>query len=347
MTPEVEQTSPLSSFAVVDDCITTASKIKARLVARKLSWDENAATAMELFYTGNDLFHAGHYDQAADYYAEASALDTTELIYPATWAALELKRHRYDRVEIAATLALKIHPRFMSARYVRLQGRKASGLYKSALQDARACLRINPESIDAEQEIHELELMLQNRVQLAPTSDNENKHFEFQSDNLTDHPHENEVPTKFSAEDWSDTEDSMHVGNDIPCRYYNHNGCARGEHCKFSHAFDVFSVRDRLGQNICLFYLVGICKFGGRCNYSHSKSALPEDGWWNEPEAVRQKAESLESLGKSGFFRQEIVKKRKDWWRTTNKGRNPFQKQKKTKERRGGIPPTSEYSGTK
>ncbi|KAH9059674.1 hypothetical protein EDB87DRAFT_754517 [Lactarius vividus] len=37
-----------------------------------------------------------------------------------------------------------------------------------------------------------------------------------------------------------------HEGNGIHCRYDNHDGCTRGVECKFSHAPDHKSVRDRL-----------------------------------------------------------------------------------------------------
>lgn len=44
----------------------------------------------------------------------------------------------------------------------------------------------------------------------------------------------------------SDSSDWNHEGNGFPCRYYNHDGCTRGVECKYSHAPDHKSVRDRL-----------------------------------------------------------------------------------------------------
>jgi len=44
----------------------------------------------------------------------------------------------------------------------------------------------------------------------------------------------------------SDSSDWNHGGNDIPCRFYNHDGCKRGNACGYSHAPDHKSVRDRL-----------------------------------------------------------------------------------------------------
>jgi hypothetical protein len=40
------------------------------------------------------------------------------------------------------------------------------------------------------------------------------------------------------------------------------------------------------GKNVCIYYLLGNCKFGDvRCIYSHSKRYL-DDGWWNHEEDV-------------------------------------------------------------
>lgn len=44
----------------------------------------------------------------------------------------------------------------------------------------------------------------------------------------------------------SETSDFEHKGNAIPCRFYNHDGCKNGPKCKFSHAPDSRSVRDKL-----------------------------------------------------------------------------------------------------
>src|SRR5262245_55283030 len=55
----------------------------------------------------------------------------------------------------------------------------------------------------------------------------------------------------YDGEKWdqasdSDSSDCLHTGNGISCRFYNHDGCARGENCRFSHAPDNKSVRDKL-----------------------------------------------------------------------------------------------------
>ena len=45
---------------------------------------------------------------------------------------------------------------------------------------------------------------------------------------------------------YSDSSDCLHVGNGVPCRFYNHAGCVRGAECAFSHAPDERSIRDEL-----------------------------------------------------------------------------------------------------
>lgn len=52
--------------------------------------------------------------------------------------------------------------------------------------------------------------------------------------------------TKVELESVSDSSDWNHEGNGIPCRFHNHDGCLRGADCRFSHAPDHKSVRDRL-----------------------------------------------------------------------------------------------------
>lgn len=51
---------------------------------------------------------------------------------------------------------------------------------------------------------------------------------------------------KLEIASFSDSSDCNHRGNGIPCRFYNHEGCTRGNQCMFSHAPDEKSVRDDL-----------------------------------------------------------------------------------------------------
>ena len=65
--------------------------------------------------------------------------------------------------------------------------------------------------------------------------------------------------TKAELESVSDSSDWNHEGNRIPCRFYNHDGCMRGNECRFSHAPDHKSVRDRL----CVLFLLTFRLRGG------------------------------------------------------------------------------------
>ena len=51
---------------------------------------------------------------------------------------------------------------------------------------------------------------------------------------------------KLELESASDSSDWNHEGNGIACKFYNRDGCLRGSDCRFSHAPDHKSVRDRL-----------------------------------------------------------------------------------------------------
>jgi hypothetical protein len=55
-------------------------------------------------------------------------------------------------------------------------------------------------------------------------------------------PSFHDAPIEYEPD--SDTEDSLHEGDGIPCRAYNHNDCSG--HCGRSHAPNDLSVRDEL-----------------------------------------------------------------------------------------------------
>ncbi|KAK7460447.1 hypothetical protein VKT23_009169 [Stygiomarasmius scandens] len=92
-------------------------------------------------------------------------------------------------------------------------------------------------------------------------------------------PHYNSSPsppTKTPGPGTQKTGDDLdHFGNRTACRFYNHNGCNRGTACIFSHAPDSKSIRDERGKNICLYHLIGKCKWDNQnCIYSHSRTFL-------------------------------------------------------------------------
>ena len=87
----------------------------------------------------------------------------------------------------------------------------------------------NPDSTEAKEELDETLVLIRERNE---------------EDDLVDS--DDATP---SLESVSDSSDWNHEENGRPCRDYNHDGCTRGLECKFSHAPDHKSVRDRL----CVF----------------------------------------------------------------------------------------------
>jgi hypothetical protein len=122
----------------------------------------------------------------------------------------------------------------------------------------------------------------------------------------SDWPHPDQ--DKLELASMSDSSDCNHVGNGVACRFYNHNGCEKGEACAFSHGPDEKSVRDDLyvalvrfatapadlcalfsGKNVCVYYLLSACRFGAsKCIYFHCKDFLAEKGWWNDAAEKRR-----------------------------------------------------------
>ncbi|KAJ7199692.1 hypothetical protein GGX14DRAFT_661755, partial [Mycena pura] len=101
----------------------------------------------------------------------------------------------------------------------------------------------------------------------------------------------------------SDTEDSLHQGNGKPCKSYNIGRCISGKDCRGQHAGDSKSIRDRLGRNVCLLYLIDRCRFPdtpGECWYAHSRAHLPATGWWNNPKYFAYYGGMYDALKASG-----------------------------------------------
>lgn len=44
--------------------------------------------------------------------------------------------------------------------------------------------------------------------------------------------------------------------------------------------------RNFSGRNVCRYYLIGVCKFGEKCAYSHSKEFLLQKSWWSTAEGI-------------------------------------------------------------
>jgi hypothetical protein len=60
------------------------------------------------------------------------------------------------------------------------------------------------------------------------------------------------------------------------------------------------------GRNVCMYFLLGNCKFGGiACIYAHDKTYLPSGRWWEDEEKcdlLRHISDSLSRNASSAFM---------------------------------------------
>ncbi|KAI0052818.1 hypothetical protein FA95DRAFT_1601514 [Auriscalpium vulgare] len=221
---------------------------------------------------GNKLFKQGKYKDAIKKYEEASRIDAPRSFYLANIAAAYLKLESWDNAELYAQRALLQQPSFTKARYRRAIARKEKGELYAAIVDLEILLEQEPNCVEAQVELDKI----QQRWERG-----EGELGGYESDDGYPQPDESRIEL-MSA---SDTTDFQHAGNGIPCRFYNHSGCVRGVACGFSHAPDQKSVRDALGKNVCLYFLIGDCKFGPvKCVYSHNRAFLTEGRWYDDDE---------------------------------------------------------------
>ena len=64
---------------------------------------------------------------------------------------------------------------------------------------------------------------------------------------------------------------------------------ANGMHCEhdsFRRCVVIVTKCVFRGRNVCRYYLIGVCKFGERCSYLHSKEYLSQQGWWSTADGI-------------------------------------------------------------
>ena len=67
-------------------------------------------------------------------------------------------------------------------------------------------------------------------------------------------------------------------------------------------------MRSYSGRNVCLYYLMGSCKFGNvKCTYSHSKDFLGKDGWWATEEGRQTRRDEVKNA-------REVEKELRTLW---------------------------------
>ncbi|RXW20254.1 hypothetical protein EST38_g5590 [Candolleomyces aberdarensis] len=245
---------------------------------------------------GNEAFKSGEYKKAARLYASAIEQYGPKPVLFSNLAAALSKLELWREVEWATTTALKLEPAMTKARFRRAMARKALKRWEAATLDLEAILNHDPFSCpEARKELEAVRELWHKDT----SSDHEDSDDDYFISGDREWPNYHEDPFVYEAD--SDTEDCLHKGNGVACRFYNHGGCSRGEKCTFSHSPDDKSVRDELGKNVCLHYLLGDCKFGDmNCIYSHDDRYLPLPEWWKDPEAI-ERARTLVT-GMEGTF---------------------------------------------
>ncbi|KAG6850357.1 hypothetical protein H0H93_014311 [Arthromyces matolae] len=261
--------------------------LKTRAIKRLDRRDRNHRLAENACQLGDVFFDQQDYIRATASYFDATKLWPSNSQFYLKLTKAYLQGELFVDATRAATRALSLDPKLLEARYHRGVARLEQGLLQAAKIDFEVVTAHDPQHSLAHTSLGRTLVLLQatkvgDHILSPPpsnvTSDEEPVDFAF--------PRYDD--DRLELAEPSDSSDCNHVGNGIPCRFYNHDGCARGSQCEYSHAPDEKSVRDDLGRNVCLYYLLSACKFGDiKCVYLHSKDALPTSyGWWNDPEQI-------------------------------------------------------------
>ncbi|OCH91987.1 hypothetical protein OBBRIDRAFT_833801 [Obba rivulosa] len=246
------------------------AEVTVRAARRAANSRGKATEAERLKIEGNHFFERGQYAEAAECYRNAALSYKPKPVFLTNLAAALLKLEHWGLAESAASRALHCEPTNIKARYRRGLALKEQGDYLRAINDFRCVLRLDPSNTTARQE---LEATLNLHVGPVPREDRG-------EDPAADESAKSDITTE------SDSEDYKHIGNGIPCRFYNHYGCKKGSRCPYRHAPDPKSFRDELGRNVCIYWLFDRCRYRDKCVYAHDKAYLPLSGRWKDEEFI-------------------------------------------------------------
>ncbi|KAG5639186.1 hypothetical protein H0H81_006090 [Sphagnurus paluster] len=266
----------LSRQAIKQAVQQRAGKRKARAAEKEqeLEVQKNA---------GNDLFKAGNYWGAIELYKNALERFGQKPVLLSNLAAAYLKVEHYEEAESAAESALMYDPHMIKARYRRGLARKGIGRFKAAIIDFESVLKQDPTRTEARAQLKIARNLYITTIAREMYDSEDGSEGSRITEDL-EWPNYDDSPFEESEVD-SDSSDCRHIGNSFPCRFYNHEGCSRKDQCRYSHAPDHKSIRDNVGKNVCLGFLVDLCKFGAKCVYSHEREYLPA-GWWDNQDTV-------------------------------------------------------------
>ncbi|KAF8889422.1 hypothetical protein CPB84DRAFT_1785534 [Gymnopilus junonius] len=328
---EVRPSSTAPSVSVILSAPkTTEELIAARALKRAARRQAIREKAEGHKSAGDYLFGIKNYKACYAQYLEAIQLWGSNPAYFVSLASAYRKLKWYEEAAHAATRALTLDPKNTEARYVRGVSRLEQRLLKPAKIDFETVLAQDPSHLLARAALTEVNAFMSASTQLG-------------SHGLSPSPIDDVVkdidfgfpPLDYDGmevDELSDSSDCNHVGNGIQCRFYNHDGCARGSNCIFSHAPDEKSVRDELGKN----------------------SALPKRGWWTNPEQVAKVKAVLEAAEKQSREQRQLENER--WkahlkaMRAASKSKPPksagVRKEKKDEEAQEEVKADGEVAAT-
>lgn len=153
--------------------------------------------------------------------------------------------HRYEQAAFIATRALTMNPKLLEARYQRGLARLEQGLFEAARIDLSTVLDHSPSHNLATSALTKINTSMMSQDP-SPGGSHSHTNKSTTSDLDFQFPAYEEVEVDLA--ELSESEECGHVGNRVPCRYYNRKdgGCSRGLGCLFKHAPDERSVRDNL-----------------------------------------------------------------------------------------------------
>ncbi|KAG6828781.1 hypothetical protein H0H87_000858 [Tephrocybe sp. NHM501043] len=301
--------------------------LKDRALKRLEQQERNHRLAEEACQAGDELAEKGDYAGASARYIDATNLWSSNSEFYLKLTKAYIKCELYADAAHAATRALSFDPKSLEARYTRGVARLEQGLLPAAKIDFETVIAHDPAHALAHTSLgRTLSLLQATKIGghvVSPPSENATADGE---------------PVDFAFPRYED--DKLELAEPSDSR------CARGGECDFSHAPDEKSVRDDLGKNVCLYYLLSSCKFGDlKCIYSHSKMALPAiHGWWNDPEQIKRVKDVLELAEKKAKEQraQDVLQHRLEAKKSRGKGQGRGKSRgdsSKSKERNSGKKP--------
>ncbi|KAI0264881.1 hypothetical protein BC834DRAFT_237306 [Gloeopeniophorella convolvens] len=253
-----------TSYSSTDIAVNTTPNARndglreARTLKRKERSEVRRAEGEKYKEAGNTHFRASEYHKAAEEYQAAIDRHGPRAVYLSNLAAAWLKLEEWDAAEDCARRALEQDPSFIKARYRRGLARKGSDQLVAASIDFITVLQQDPTSAEAKTAYKEIIQIMRTRGELDKLRGAADDKVQYARDVVPLAQQED-----MELESLSDSSDCQHEGNGLPCRSYNHDGCASGAGCAFSHAPDFNSIRDELYVRMSLSTILTDYRAGG------------------------------------------------------------------------------------